>query len=300
MALSEGGKPRTRLVHQLVLEAFDRPPREGEEGAHANADKKDNRIANLRWATKGGNMQDSARHGTAGVWMKGRTLLTAEQVNDIRQDRARGEKLLTIAERFGVDKRTISAIARGDIYKQPRLEWPLSNVHLGVSVESQQVIDRVRDLVETPAALRFLSVEPMLGPVDVSRHLGCATPGCATSGCVGEAGACGVGVSPIGWVISGGESGPGARPAHPAWFRSLRDQCAAADVPYFHKQNGEWSSDPAHLATGTQPCGRLRPDGVWDNTYGKPDGVYLRRVGKKAAGCLLDGAEHKAFPGACP
>jgi protein gp37 len=95
-------------------------------------------------------------------------------------------------------------------------------------------------------------------------------------------------------VIDGGESGPGARPTHPDWFRKLRDDCAAADVAYFHKQNGAWvaleSGDGYWPITGRGAV-RLRPDG----TQGA-DGWPMQRVGKKAAGRLLDGRTHDDMP----
>ena len=92
----------------------------------------------------------------------------------------------------------------------------LHNVWLGVSVEDQQRADeRIPHLLQTPAAVRFLSVEPMLGPVALSAWLGS-----------------------IDWVICGGESGPGARPMDQGWARILRDQCVHAGVPFFFKQWG--------------------------------------------------------------
>ena len=87
----------------------------------------------------------------------------------------------------------------------------------------------------------------------------------------------------LGWVIAGGESGPGARPANPQWFRNIRDQCAAAGVAYFHKQNGEWVSVSEVEGPGEH--------------FTFPDGRTVRRVGKKAAGATLDGREHREFPG---
>ncbi|MCC5574545.1 phage Gp37/Gp68 family protein [Microtetraspora sp. AC03309] len=101
--------------------------------------------------------------------------------------------------------------------------WPLPNVWLGVSTENQQWADiRIPALLDTPAAVRWISAEPLLGPV----NLGEAAP-----------------TEPywhdrIDWVIAGGESGPGARPMHPDWVRSLRDQCQNTGVPFFMKQAG--------------------------------------------------------------
>lgn len=121
--------------------------------------------------------------------------------------------------------------------------WPLPNVWLGVSVEDQAAADkRIPLLLKCPAALRFLSVEPLLGPVDltaalsvVDRHGEPSGPRCNADG------------SPaIGWVIVGGESGPGARPCHVAWVREIVGQCKEAGVPVFVKQLGAAASDPVN------------------------------------------------------
>ncbi len=127
--------------------------------------------------------------------------------------------------------------------------WPLPNVWLGTSVENQATADdRIPALLNTPAAIRFISAEPLLGPVDLTlddlMYFDCAED-CDyrfydyTTG-VTECRRCehsfkteDVGLD---WVICGGESGPGARPMHPAWARTLRDQCAAAGTPFFMKQ----------------------------------------------------------------
>ena len=163
--------------------------------------------------------------------------------------------------------------------------WPLPNVWLGVSVEDQARADeRIPDLLATPAAVRFISAEPLLGPVDLkwSLYLDRADPEMRTS---------------LDWVICGGESGPGARPMHPDWARSLRDQCAAAGVAFHFKQWGEWA--PRHSwdhrrmvaidAAGNRVSDDLRPQDV--------GGQRFARIGKKRAGRLLDGVEHNGLPG---
>ena len=96
-----------------------------------------------------------------------------------------------------------------------QLPWP-ANVWLGASVENMEVAHRVDHLRRVPAAVRFLSCEPLLAPLD------------------------GLDLTGIDWVIAGGESGPGARPMHPDWVRGLRDQCRAAGVPLCFKQWGNW------------------------------------------------------------
>jgi len=92
------------------------------------------------------------------------------------------------------------------------LDWP-PNLWMGVSVETQPYAFRLRDLRPVPVRVRFVSAEPLLGPVELD-------------------------LDGIGWVIAGGESGPKARPVEPEWVRSVRDQCEAARVPFFFKQWG--------------------------------------------------------------
>jgi protein gp37 len=113
----------------------------------------------------------------------------------------------------------------------------LPNVHLGVTCEDQQRADeRIPILLDTPACVRFVSVEPMLGPVDASTWLAVHRVDLGEVGggrrWTEDTGA----VSRLDWVIAGCESGPNARPSEVEWFRSLRDQCVAAGVPYFLKQ----------------------------------------------------------------
>lgn len=132
-------------------------------------------------------------------------------------------------------------------------DWPRPNIWLGVSVESQRWADvRIPTLLKTPAAVRFLSCEPLLGPVDILNWTGC--PGDWCVGGLTPNGACPVceggqrNIPVIDWLIVGGESGPGARPMHPDWARQLRDQCHAADVPFFVKQMGSgWSREQRPL-----------------------------------------------------
>lgn len=132
------------------------------------------------------------------------------------------------------------------------------NVWLGVSIEDQRSAEaRLRPLIQTPAAIRWLSAEPLLGPITLP-HTG------------------------IDWVVVGGESGPNARPMHPNWPRGLRDQCLKAGTPFTFKQWGEHisidqPSAPAEVRAKqlSSPWGRLSP--------------MVARIGKKAAGRLLDG-----------
>lgn len=169
---------------------------------------------------------------------------------------------------------------------------PLPNVWLGTSVESQRYADlRIPHLLETPAAVRFISAEPLLGPVDLSRWLGVEWMDtldgygdemfASLHGRVGPDGG-------LHWVIAGGESGPGARPMHPDWARTLRDQCVAAGVPYFFKQWGE------HVVEDQSPQDIALPSEAF-YLLGD-DGPPFYRVGKTAAGRELDGRTWDQMP----
>lgn len=172
--------------------------------------------------------------------------------------------------------------------------WP--NVWLGVTAENQEQYDkRIPLLLQIPAAVRFVSIEPMLGPIDVKKWL--FHDDCDHYDCDGD---CPVGLNPpfagIDWVICGGESGPGARPVHPDWVRSLRDQCQAAGVPFFFKQWGEWiTKDKSRPNDEIWPS--FKKSHCWNP---KLSGMYKRDwaycVGKKAAGRLLDGREWSEYP----
>lgn len=117
------------------------------------------------------------------------------------------------------------------------LTWPLPNVWLGVSVEDQPRADlRIPALLDTPAAVRWLSCEPLLGPVDLGWCDG--VDALQQDWIGGPSGGSGAPHPFLDWVVAGGESGPDARPMHPEWARSLRDQCTTAGVPFFFKQWG--------------------------------------------------------------
>lgn len=170
-------------------------------------------------------------------------------------------------------------------------QWPISNLWLGVSVENQEWADiRIRPLMQTPAVVRFLSCEPLLGPIQFHRgHTHCPTHdfpgGFCTGGCPDL-------IAPN-WVIVGGESGRQARPMNPQWATSLRDQCAEADIPYFFKQWGEWApSGYLVIRSRPEPGSVLVGEPVDEHGHR----VELRRIGKKAAGRELDGITHDAFP----
>ncbi len=218
---------------------------------------------------------------------------------------------------------------------------PLPNVWLGVSVENQKWADvRIPKLLETPAAVRFLSVEPLLGPVDLTpvfvhpagcggtyegigfvngthqrihrsrclNHRSRRVDRDITSGATEY-------VDRIHWVIVGGESGPGARPMHPDWARSLRDQCVAAGVPFFFKQWGEWQDGSGISRNGSTITGsvvlndgRVLPwgdfakeaerAGIRDADWPLFAPVVMSHAGKKRAGRELDGRTWDEMPAA--
>jgi protein gp37 len=168
--------------------------------------------------------------------------------------------------------------------------WPLRNVWLGTSIEDQATADeRIPHLLASPAAVRFLSAEPLLGPVALDAIL---TPDMGIYALTGirsdGRGPSGFSRGPrIDWVICGGESGPGARPMHPDWARLLRDQCARDRVPFFFKQWGEWEPRRGFA------CPDDLPRDGWHHF--DPE-CSMRRVGKKNAGRLLDGREWNEVP----
>ncbi|CAL8981560.1 hypothetical protein RHODGE_RHODGE_02815 [Rhodoplanes serenus] len=177
---------------------------------------------------------------------------------------------------------------------------PPTRIWLGISAEDQRCADeRIPHLLATPAAVRFVSCEPLLGPINLRSVGGLnaiadrddrldhaigrspSTDGAPVSG------------SGLDWVIVGGESGPQARPMHPDWARDLRDQCAAAGVPFFFKQWGEWMSSVA--GTPLLPDGTSPDPSRW-NAADAPGLEWMVRVGKARAGRRLDGREHNEMP----
>jgi protein gp37 len=157
----------------------------------------------------------------------------------------------------------------------PGLTFPCPNVWLGVSVEDQRAADeRIPHLLATPAAVRFLSCEPLLGPVDLTAlTLTTCTdkfdafegmtwttqPAQYAGGRLYSGRLSGAADRQLDWVIVGGESGPGARPMHSAWAQQLRDQCVAAGVPFFFKQWGEWAPVCAMSEELTDSCYHSAP-----------------------------------------
>lgn len=211
-----------------------------------------------------------------------------------------------------------------------KMKWPLPNVWLGTSVENQAAAnERIRHLLACPSAVRFLSCEPLLGPVDITNK-GLKNAYSVPTRFVGghpcewtDPGDKFIG--DIHWVIAGGESGsPKARPMHPDWARMLRDQCANAGVPFFFKQWGEYGTT-FQLLDGSPTFYQFHSFQNWVNKAGawmrgnicvdtkgrvlKIGGdfmlardedafpvVLLKKMGKHKSGRLLDGVEHDEFP----
>lgn len=182
---------------------------------------------------------------------------------------------------------------------------PPMNVWLGATVVNQVEADRdIPKLLATPAALRWLSMEPLLGPVDLT-FIGCPLCGQSKNHWAPNftiCRACGAEVeSPpanrINWVVVGGESGPGARPMHPDWARSLRDQCELCTTPFLFKQWGVWAPGQNFDEEPGADLGEFHQGRNWVDgcICAEGDGAMFQ-VGKKRAGRLLDGRQHDGFP----
>lgn len=199
------------------------------------------------------------------------------------------------AESIGAGLRELTVGMRSGL-----IDLPLPNVWLGVTAENQEQADkRIPILLQIPAVVRFVSIEPMVGAVDLTKYWD-NVGGMPPARKIGETNTY---VASLDWVILGGESGANARPMHPDWVRKVKGDCKEAGVPFFFKQWGEWKAF----------YDRDRDDPNWDNVpeessnikrlnlaggqgfHGKRV-IYFKRIGKKKAGSLLDGEEHKEFP----
>ena len=205
-------------------------------------------------------------------------LLTKRPENVMRQVEEAGEILQKSGSHYRSAGQWLKWVKHG-------IDYVLPNLWLGTSVEDQDAADkRIPKLLEIPAKVRFLSMEPLLGPVDLS---GRSVEGVWIDEeyadtdpelrCIVDREGW-----PIHWIIVGGESGSKARPMNPTWVRSLRDQCANAGVAFHFKQNGEYASVSEVSGPGEH--------------YHFSDGSTVRRVGKHVAGNTLDGETYNAFP----
>ncbi len=187
--------------------------------------------------------------------------------------------------------------------------FPGPNVWIGTSVERPEFMLRVKWLLGCNGTFagHFLSCEPLLAPLDLGAKLGPVDG--LESACDAFSGRCEAAndIWPhprIGWVIAGGESGPDARPMHPDWVRGIRDQCAAAGVPFHFKQWGAWSIvyDRDRDDPDWRRCPKARDHSeryvniVGGHGFHGERVCFARRVGKKAAGRELDGRTHDAYP----
>lgn len=201
----------------------------------------------------------------------------SKRVHEWCPDAETEEYLITaLHDMDDLEKRLQESCARWlNTYNARNRGWPLPNVMIGVSVEDQRRAEERRDaFLSVPAAIRFVSYEPALGPVDWT------------------------GWESVDWIISGGESGQQARPSHPEWHRSTREFCQKNEIAYFFKQWGEWIEEDLRVdANGNDPWPHtwMSESGQEWNCFG-PDRIRMRRVGKKAAGRMLDGREWSEFP----
>lgn len=244
---------------------------------------------------------------------------------------------LLLTKRIGNAAAMLDTAFRGAVAQRER--WSdvvLPNVWIGSTITSQAEADRdIPKLLDIPASVRFLSMEPLLGPVDLTNinpTIFAARANALTGIWKWQDGPRKKESSPIDWVIVGGESGPGARPLHPGWIRSLRDQCDASRVPFLFKQWGEWKpinqmDEIEHRAIYQSKviAKAHESQSDLDDIYGRrcsvatkvvhrdgsvhditepmaflqgTDAMQSFKVGKQSAGRLLDGVEHNGFPAA--
>jgi protein gp37 len=313
--LFRDGGPRhgeRMLVHRLVLVAFDGlPPSKDSQGRHLDGNPSNNAIGNLTWGGQSENWEDSKRHGSFRRYCK----LTKAQVVEIKLRGGNGESAYSIAKDFPVSDTQIRNILKGDQWSvEGPIMWPLGNVWKGVSVENQEAADkRIPILLDTPAAVRWISAEPLLGEINLNEiempsewNITPTVPGKIDALNPDSEDRYYRAPAKLDWVVVGGESGPGARPMHPYWARSLRDQCAAAGVPFLFKQWGEWCGANHDHDAGIITCENgmrvtianalFNTINHWDNFWKKGAKFASVKLGKKAAGRLLDGVAHDGYP----
>lgn len=217
------------------------------------------------------------------------------------------QNIISIAREFDSEK---SAWLNAD-YNIAKIQiLPLPNVWLGTSVENQKYAhERIPDLLATPAAVRFLSCEPLLGALDLTGVVrgdwsGERESWNALSGAWqvqdGDHLRCGQ-TAKIDWVIVGGESGKGARPMHPDWVRTIRDQCAATGTAFNFKQWGDWWPHPSfETVTIHQYNNSISyidiDNGNQKKNRNRNTDQTMRKIGKKQSGRTLDGVIHDSMP----
>lgn len=229
---------------------------------------------------------------------------------------------LLLTKRIGNTMKMLNdiAVCRNALLTSNDEYQPPANVWIGSTIVNQEEADRdIPKLLAVPAAKRFLSMEPLLGPVrldviDLNGHSE-IYPLRGTSRCEDGDGNPIPDIPALDWVIVGGESGVDARPMHPDWARSLRDQCTAAGVPFLFKQWGEWTPEDWGERRGYRDTAGVLPSGeflLMSLGYVPPfdDGARLAaagnvrldgrtlmdRVGKKAAGRILGGRTWDEVP----
>lgn len=279
---------------------------------HCYAEKWDKRFGGERWGPHA-----PRRRTAAANWRKPLAWDKAAAAEGVR----RKVFCASLADVFD-NHRSITSGWRGDLWRliaeTPNLDWLLltkrpqniakmlpetygapewgdgwPNVWLGTTAENQEEADRrIPILLDTPAAKRFASMEPLLGPIDL--RLRAWVPWIPHKDRLSHK------PNPntyLDWVIVGGESGLGARPMHPDWARGIRDQCAAAGTPFFFKQWGDWFPYGERDASGAiNSVTRGERLGVW-HEWGAEGGFSVRLPGgKKAAGRHLDGVTHDGTP----
>lgn len=234
-------------------------------------------------------------------------LATREQIDAVfsAMYHDRGENIFIIlTKQPAAAARYVAGMWDRDKAPMPRGDY--GRIVIGTSVSDQPTADRfIPEILQIERFTLAVSVEPMLGPVDLTQFYRggiVIKPLCGLEWTpTGKGNMVANKASRIDWVICGGETGPGARPMHPDWPRSLRDQCQEAGVPFFFKQWGEWRPDDfaTVLPSGATPPRKwvhVVTGEAFDYSY-PTNTKQMMRVGKKAAGCLLDGREWKEFPG---
>ena len=185
----------------------------------------------------------------------------------------------------------------------PEPPWPLPNVWLGTSIEDQKTADeRIPHLLKCPAAVRWVSAEPLIGAVDLTRVSSAGLGwGCRTFDPLNMRKSDGEALDGLDWIVVGGESGPGARPMHSIWARCLRDQCMEAGVPFLFKQWGRFLPDEqGPLLSGK--CEGMDSNGAPSSDLHStipegPNHLWFYPLGKKHTGRELDGRAWTQYPG---